>query len=169
MTALAVASVEVGIERSEAVLAETSVAIRGIENIDPEKTLEDLTSFEAAYDRLVGEWGDFQTGFNEWRRAEGGCDRAKALQDLDRFAVDFAQLGRKARDLPQASHLLPMYNLLTDAVAREEGAMRALRNSWRPFTVDVFSALDAERTNSDRLRRDANIALQQLSERTPQT
>ena len=86
---------------------------------------------------------------------------------LDEFALDFASLGRKVRNLPQTSHLLSIHNLLTDAVAREEGSMRALRNSWRPFTVDVFKAVDVERTNSDRLRRDANIALQELNERFP--
>ena len=82
--------------------------------------------------------------------------------------MDFGELGRKVRDLPQDSLLLPVYTLLVDGVGREDGAIRALRNSWRPFTVDAFKAIDQERTNSGRLRRDANIALQGLTERFPQ-
>lgn len=167
MTVLPVAQVEVTIERSEALLSGTTEAVKGIEDDDPNEGLADLEDFESAYTALVGRWGDFHEGFNDWRRTEGGCDRTKALQALDGFALDFASLGRRVRDLPQGSHLLPIYNLLTNAIAREEGSMRALRNSWRPFTVDVFKAADVERTNSDRLRRDANIALQGLSERFP--
>ncbi len=167
MDVLPEAQVEVSIDRSEALLKETTEAVKGITDEDPDEALGDLGEFDTAYTGLTSAWRGFQAGFSEWRKVEGGCDRTEALQALDQFALDFAGLGRKVRDLPQASHLLPMYNLLTDASAREEGALRTLRNSWRPFTVDVFKAVDVERTNSDRLRRDANIALQELNERFP--
>ena len=75
------------------------------------------------------------------------------------------ELGRKVRGLPQSSYLLPMYNLLVEAAAREEGAIRALRNSWRPFTVDAFKAVDQERLNANRLRRQADTGLQELRDR----
>ena len=101
------------------------------------------------------------------RKPKGGCDRIDVLKALDQFNLDFGELGRKVRDLPQDRPLLPVYTLMVDGVGREEGAIRALRNSWRPFNVDVFKAVDQERTNSDRLRRDANIALQGLTERFP--
>ena len=164
---LPVAQVEVAIERSEGLLGGTTEAFKEIEGDDPNEGLADLQDFESAYMELAGKWGDFHVGFSEWRKTEGGCDRTKVLQALDEFAIDFASLGRKVRSLPQASHLLPLHSLLTDAIAREEGSMRTLRNSWRPFTVDVFKAVDVERANSDRLRRDANIALEELNERFP--
>ena len=167
MMVLPAAQVEISIDRSEAQLKEATEAVKGIADEDPGEMLADLAEFDMAYTGLTSAWRDFQAGFSDWRKVEGGCDRTEALQALGQFALDFAGLGRKVRDLPQASHLLPMYNLLTDAAAREEGALRTLRNSWRPFTVDVFKAVDVERTNSDRLRRDANIALQELSERFP--
>ena len=43
--------------------------------------------------------------------------------------------------------------------------MRALYNSWRPFAIDAFAAVDQERANADRLRQQANTALQELRAR----
>ena len=167
MKVLTTAQVEVSIERSEDVLAEASAVIKGIDDEDPAENLSKLLDFENSYEKLVARWGDFHTQFNGWRKNEGGCDRTKVLGELDGFILEFTELGLKVRDLPQASHLLPIYNLLTDAAEREEGAIRALRNSWRPFIVDVFKAVDQERDNSSRLRREAGIALQATAERFP--
>ena len=96
----------------------------------------------------------------------GWCDRTEVLQSLDQFNLRASELGRKVRDLPQSNYLLPMYNLLVEAVEREEGAIRALHNSWRPFTVDAFKAADQERVNANRLRRQAGIGLQGLRDRS---
>ena len=167
MNVLPTARVEVSIERSEDVLTEASIIIKEIDDEDPAENLAKLADFENSHEQLVAMWGDFHSQFNEWRKTEGGCDRTKVLGELDGFTLEFAELGLKVRDLPQASHLLPIYNLLTDAMEREEGAIRALRNSWRPFIVDVFKAVDQERDNSSRLRREAGIALQALAERFP--
>ena len=59
-----------------------------------------------------------------------------------------------------------MYNLLVEAVEREEGAVRTLRSSWQPFTVDAFIAVDRERDNANKLRREASIALVELTDRS---
>ena len=40
--------------------------------------------------------------------------------------------------------------------------MRALRNSWQPFTVDAFKAVDRGRLNSNGLCRQADIAMQEI-------
>ena len=56
--------------------------------------------------------------------------------------------------------------LLVEAAEREEVALRNLHNAWRPFTADVFKAVDQERLNADRLRRQADIALQELRDRS---
>ena len=92
-------------------------------------------------------------------------DRSEVLESLGQFNTRIGRLGRKVRDLPQTGYLLPMYNLLVQAMEREEGAVRALRNTWQPFTVDAFIAVDRERDNANRLRREANIALQELRNR----
>ena len=67
------------------------------------------------------------------------------LQSLNEFNIRIGELVRRVRNLPQTGYLLPMYNLLVEAAEREEGAVRALRNSWQPFTVDAFIAVDRER------------------------
>ena len=124
--------------------------------------LDDVQAFTAGSRELLAQWDAFHARYDEWRRTEGGCDRSEVLQSLGRFNSRIVELGRQVRDLPQSSHLLPIYNLLVQAVEREEGATRALRNTWQPFTVDAFIAVDRERDNANRLRREANIALQEL-------
>ncbi len=132
---------------------------------DLAKKLAEVESFQSYYEKLVMEWDGFLQKYDEWRSTEGGCDRVAVAESLSRFNLRFGELGRKVRDLPQSGLLLPMYALMVQAVDGEEVAMRTLYNAWRPFTVDAFRAADSERMNSDRLRRQAGIALQELRER----
>ena len=84
---------------------------------------------------------------------------------MEQFSLRTGAVARDVRDLPRAGYLLPMYTSLVDAAGREENAIRTLRNSWQPFTVDAFKAVDDDRVNVDGLRREAGIALQQLRNR----
>ena len=128
--------------------------------------LEEVQEFIVAYEILLTDWAEFYLGYNNWRRTEGGCDRTEVLEDLSQFHIRIGELGRKVRDLPQSGYLLPMYNLLVEAAEREEGAVRTLRTSWQPFTVDAFIAVDRERDNANKLRREASIALVELTDRS---
>ena len=153
-------------EESEAVLEQVSRTVRLLIDDDPEEKLADVENFENHYTALLAAWDAFHERYSDWRRTDGGCDRTEVLQSLDGFTLRIGELGRDVRSLPQSSYLLPMYNLLVEAVEREEGTIRALRNSWRPFTVDAFKAVDQERVTADRLRRQAAVGLQELRDRS---
>ena len=131
-----------------------------------EEDLRDAEEFADGLESLLPEWDAFYEQYNDWRRTEGGCNRTEVLQDLGRFNTRMTELRREVRDLPQAGYLLPMYKLLVEAAEREEGAVRALRNSWEPFTIDAFIAAERERDAADRLRRESGIALEELRNRT---
>ena len=150
----------------ETTLKEVSLTIEDSLDRSAVTDLEEVREFIRDYKRLVAEWDAFHEGYNEWRRTEGGCDRSEVLQALGQFDTRLAELGRQVRDLPQSGYLLPIYNLLVEAVEREEGAVRALRNSWQPFAVDAFIAVERERDNGNRLRREANSALEELRNRS---
>ena len=154
------------VEESEDVLKEVSRAIKTIVDDDPEENLAEVKDFNGHYKSLLVKWDTFHQRYDDWRKTDGGCDRTEVLQSLDQFNLRIGELGRKVRDLPRSSYLLPMYTLLVEAVEREEGAIRALRNSWRPFTVDAFKAVDQERVNANRLRRQADTGLQGLRGRS---
>ena len=156
---------DVAYDESEAALKEVGWMIEDIVDDDSADSLAEVEDFEGHYKELLVEWDAFHQRYNHWRKTEGGCDRVEVLQALDRFNQRVGELGRKVRYLPQSGFLLPMYTLLVEAAEREEGAMRALYNSWRPFTVDAFKAVGQERVNSDRLRRQANIGLEELRNR----
>ena len=150
----------------EALLKETSRKIKAIVDDSLAEDLADVQDFNHHYKSLLVEWDAFHQRYNHWRRTEGGCDRTEVLQALDQFNLRAGELGRKVRDLPQSSYLLPMYTLMVEAVELEEGSIRALRNSWQPFAVDAFKAVDQERANANRLRRQAGIGLQELKDRS---
>ena len=132
---------------------------------DREQNLADLAEFLEGHLALVAEWDAFHDRYDQWRRTEGGCNRAEVAGELAQFNVKAGRLAQKVRELPHLSHLLPIYDALVDAAEREEGAVRSLANSWQPFTVDAFKALDTERVTVDRLRRQAAIGLQELESR----
>ena len=127
--------------------------------------LEEVQEFVGEYKKLIADWDAFHERYNDWRSAEGGCDRAEVLQSIGQFDARISELGRQVLDLPQSGYLLPVYNLLVEAAEKEADAIRALRNSWQPFTVDAFIAQERARENASRLRREANIALHELRNR----
>ena len=128
--------------------------------------MQDLQEFADKFEIVLPAWAAFHEQYNDWRRTEGGCNRAEVLQALGQFNLRMTEISRQVRDLPQSGYLLPMYNFLVEAAERERGTIRALRNSWRPFTVDAFIAAERERDNADRLRREASIALEELLSRS---
>ena len=153
-------------EESEDLLEQVNRTVRLLIDDDPEDKLVEVGNFEDHYAALVVKWDAFHERYAGWRTTDGGCDRAGVLQSLDGFNLRMGDLGREVRGLPRSGYLLPMYNLLVEAVEREEGAIRALRNSWRPFSVDAFKTVDQERVTADRLRRQAGVGLQELRARS---
>ena len=135
------------------------------DEIDPERGLTELQVFNTEFDRLVVSWNAFHDDYNAWRSNEGGCDRVEVMQELDQYSLRVSRLARDVRALPGDGYLLPVYTLLTDAVSREESAIRSLRNTWQPFTLDAFRAVHQERVNADALRRQADIAVRELQNR----
>jgi hypothetical protein len=163
--------IDASVKASEDALADTGQTISNAPeadptvSTDPEESLAELQVFYDEYDSLVVTWNEFHDRYNDWRASEGGCDRTEVTQALEQFSLRTGAVARDVRDLPRAGYLLPMYTSLVDAAGREENAIRTLRNSWQPFTVDAFKAVDEDRINVDGLRREADIALQQLRNR----
>ena len=110
-------------------------------------------------------WESFHEEYDDWRSYGGGCERIAVLEDLDEFSASAAAIAAKVRALPRTGYLLPAYTLVVDAAEGEAEAMRALYNSWRPFAIDAFAAVEQERTNADRLRQQAMTGLQELTAR----
>ena len=153
------------VEEAEAELNEARTVPAADTERELEQNLADLAEFLEGLLALVAEWDAFHDRYDQWRRTEGGCNRAEVARELAQFNVAVGKLAQKARELPHLSHLLPIYDALVDAAEREEGAVRSLANSWQPFTVDAFKALDTERVTVDRLRRQAAIGLAELEGR----
>ena len=124
-----------------------------------------VESFTVQYQVLLREWDDFHKEYDEWRQTEGGCDRSNAVDTLGRFTVTFGTIATNARSLPAATVLRPLGEFLVEAVEREERALRELRDSWRPYDVEIYAGVDRERATAGKLRRQVDVGFQELLER----
>ena len=121
-----------------------------------------VTGFRQQYD-VVGELRDgFHRDYDTWRGTEGGCNRAQAIAKLGDFALQFEVIATMVRELPGATFLRPLGELLVEAVEREDQSVRALRNNWRPFDAQVYAELDQERSTAGQLRRQVSTGIQDL-------
>lgn len=153
------------VEAGETALKQAARTVRSIADVDVEESLEELAAFNSEHRRLRSAWDAFHDDYNAWRASEGGCNRADVIGGLDQFSLRMSSLTRDVRALPQTGFLLPMYTLMVDAAEREETAMRTLRYTWQPFTVDAFKGLHEQRVVTDGLRRETAIGLEELRTR----
>ncbi|MAX57639.1 MAG: hypothetical protein CL755_02165 [Chloroflexi bacterium] len=123
-----------------------------------------VEAFASQYADLNQEWDAFHKDYDRWRRTEGGCDRTKAVEALGGFTLRSAELSGSVRDLPRATFLRPLGELMVEAAEREEGALRELRTSWRPFDPQAFQTLDRQRNTSGKLRRQVALGIAELLE-----
>lgn len=156
---------EASVEASAESVEQADDTIDDLADPDAEKGLAELQVFDTEYERLLRTWAAFDERYNGWRKNDGGCDRTEVAAELEQYSLRISQLARDARALPSAGYLLPIYTLLTEAAARDESAVRTLRYTWQPFTLDSFKAVHQERINTENLRREAEIAVQELRSR----
>ena len=153
------------VEAGETALKQAARTVRSIADVDVEESLGELAAFNSEHRRLRSAWDDFHDDYNAWRESEGGCNRADVIGELDQFSLRMSSLTRDVRALPQTGFLLPMYTLMVEAAEREETAMRTLRYTWQPFTVDAFKGLHEQRIVTDGLRRETAIGLEEIRTR----
>ncbi len=157
---------EASVEASAESVEQADDTIDDLADPDAERGLAELATFDTEYQRLLRTWDAFNEGYNSWRKDDGGCDRTEVVAELEQYSLRITQLTRDVRTLPSSGYLLPIYTLLTEAVDRDENAVRTLRYTWQPFALDSFKAVHQERINSHSLRREAEIAVQELQRRS---
>ena len=154
-------AVDDSIQESEIALEQASRVLQSVDDDDIAATLSDLQTFTDEYVELRSAWDGFHDRYNDWRKSEGGCDRAEVVRTLDVFALRIGNIRREVRNLPLPADWLPIHTLLVEAVTVEENSIRTLYYTWQPFTAAPFGAVDQERIKTDRLRRAADIAIQE--------
>ena len=153
------------ISDTESLLEELEQSIDDIVNDESARSLEDLDAFDEQLELFLVEWEKFYETYNEWRSSDGGCDSVEVGGVLSGYSQQAAGLARMVDDLPQSGLLLPVFTLAVAAAELESGAIRTLASNWSPFAIDAFKAVDDERVNARRLRRQASIALEELGSR----
>ena len=153
------------VQESQDKLKGTKKELKGLTEDGPGEDTAAVQDFALELDEVLKSWNGFYRDFDNWMDSEGGCDRSEVIQTLGEMSLEFGRLADRARDLPTASYLRPMGGLIVEAAEGEEEALRVLRNTWRPFTADVYKALDRQRADAGRLRRQASVGVQELLDR----
>ena len=154
------------VDASAAALKDAGRTLDDLADPDAERGLAELQVFDTEYQRLVRAWAAFDERYNDWRKDDAGCNRTEVVTELEQYGIRISQLARDVRTLPSSGYLLPIYTLLTEAAARDEDAIRTLRYTWQPFTLDSFKAVHDARIRTDGLRREAEIAIQEIQRRS---
>ena len=161
-------AVDDSVRESEIALEQASRILQNFDDADVAATLSDLQTFTDEYVELRSAWDAFHSRYNDWRKREGGCDRTEVVRTLDVFALRIGNIRREIRNLPLPADWLVIHTLLVEAITVEENSIRTLHYAWQPFTVNPFNAVHRERIKVDRLRRAADIAMQERMVRMPQ-
>ena len=146
-------------------LKDTEKELKALTKEDGAKDTAAVEDFTREFDELLESWNAFHRDLDDWLDSEGGCDRSEVIQTLGEMSLEFGRLADRVRDLPTASYLRPMGGLVVEAAEGEEEALRVLRNTWRPFGADVYKAVDRQRANAGRSRRQASVGVQELLDR----
>ena len=153
------------VKESKNVLQDTKKELKSLTGDGSGDDTAAVQDFDRDFKVLLVSWNQFHGDFDDWMDSGGDCDRAEVIQTLGDFSLEFGGLADQARDLPTASYLRPMGGLVVVAAEGEAEALRVLRNTWRPFGADAYKALDQERANAGRLRRQAAVGVQELLDR----
>ena len=153
------------VQESKDKLKETKKELKDLTGDDSAEDTAAVEDFAREFDELLESWNGFHRDFDDWMDSEGGCDRSEVIQTLGEMSLEFGRLADRVRDLPTASYLRPMGGLVVEAAEGEEEALRVIRNTWRPFSADVYKALDKQRADAGRLRRQASVGVQELLDR----
>lgn len=121
-----------------------------------------LLEFSVSYRRLTDKWDGFHADYADWRRTEGGCNRASGVATLGDFAARFGEVAAAIRDLPDPASVRKLSGLLLSAAERELAALQNLRDTWRPFDLRVYQVLNEDRRSAAALRRQVDIGVRDL-------
>ena len=153
------------VQESQDKLKETEKELKDLTQDGLGKDTAAVVDFARELDELLESWNGFHRAFDDWMDSEGGCDRSEVIQTLGEKSLEFGRLADRTRELPTASYLRPMSGLVVEAAEGEEEALRVLRNTWRPFGADAYKALDRQRADAGRLRKQASVGVQELLDR----
>lgn len=131
---------------------------RRTRTVDPQA----LQQLERSLQAVNRKWNDFHASYDGWRSRDYSSEREAGYSQLSAFASDFRGLLSKISSLPAPAPLRPVAELLVQAAEKEEGALRDLKDNWKPFDSRYYQAYEREWENIDRLRRQARASLTDL-------
>jgi DNA-directed RNA polymerase specialized sigma24 family protein len=111
---------------------------------------------------LMEEWEAFRADFARWRQGLTACTPEAHRRDLRGFAVRFySEVSAPVNALAPPPQARRAAELLSEAVAKEEKALRRLAEKWGPGSPQAFLEYETERAAVDVLRRQARQALEE--------
>ena len=149
---------------------QTRTAGLGVPTATPVPVAAKQVALKFAGDHQVVDqkWEQFHQEFDTWRTGLISCNASSVSVKLQQFAGDFAGITQAARDLPRTSAVRGMADRLIQAAEGEEGALRALRDTWildsaaalltsnsgGPGSLPAFESVDIARSEASVLQKE---------------
>lgn len=126
--------------------------------VDPQA----LQQFERAVQSANRVWNDFQASYDAWRSQDYSAERESRYTQLSGNLATFRGLLAQISSLSAPGQLRSVAELMVQAAEKEEAALRALRDSLKPYDPRPLQAYEREWAGIDRLRRQASASLTDL-------
>ena len=125
-----------------------------------------VLEFARGHAATAGTWEGFHVDFDEWRAGLVVCEAAPIRVTLAQFADQLSGITAEARKLPRDGSVRELSEAIIAAVQQEEGALRTLRDGWRPNDPMVFEGVEEKRSAASAARRQVQDGLSDLIEKT---
>ena len=125
----------------------------------------EVLNFAKGHGTIAGDWDKFHAAFDIWREVLAACDASTFQVTLNGFAGYFTATTEDARGLPRDPIVRGLADNLIDAAELEQGALRQLRDNWRPGDPQIFEAVDAQRSSASDIREQVGDDLTDLQRR----
>ena len=123
----------------------------------PRESKEALLDFAKNHRVITEAWEKLHSDLDAWRESLTPCDASSMELTLRRFAGDFIAVTEAVRELADKA---------IAGAEGEEGALRRLRDNWKPGDTAFLEEVDTERSAAVALRKEIEDALADLQVKT---
>ena len=123
-----------------------------------------VQEYAEAQQSINEDWDSFHVEFDRWRSGISACDRAAAETALRKYASDFGEITRRARNLPGKGIARDLPADAIAAAASEEASLRGLRDNWTPANTMLLENAQTTRAQSADMLRLTQVAVDKLEE-----
>lgn len=121
-----------------------------------------LSKYSVRYQDIEQQWDAFHSDYHALRNPASNADRDTISRELLELEKKCDSIIYKTQYLPQSSLLRPLIESLISAAETEQGELRRLQNSWRPYESTAWNNYYQGQRSAEKNRREIRSAFNDL-------